>query len=350
MDGMETKDLEPSGETVTPRRNRFDLGWTHPGGESNPCRSMIMQGSIAPCNHNRPSTMFYRKPDLDLSVVIVSYNAERLLRKCLRSIFRFQRNLSFEVIVIDNHSQDRSADLVRNEFPEIRLMENKRNLGFSAACNQGIRCSRGRLILLLNPDTEFTEGGITRMVDFMDSHRRAGICGPRMVDAEGKLQYSCRSFPSYLTAVSSAGSLLNRLFPTNPMSSRYLLKDRDRSRTMEVDWVSGSGLLTKREVFERIGLLDEGFFMYVEDVDLCYRAQRANISVYYVPAVEIVHHIGTSTRRRPAWMRAEHHRSMYHFYRKHHQPHVLMRGMVFLGICIRLWFTVWGGFFVVITE
>ena len=289
---------------------------------------------------------FSRKPDLDLSIVIVSHDAEKLLRRCLDSIYRFQRDLTFEVLVIDNRSQDRTTKMVKRNFPQVRLVENKTNLGFSAACNQGITSSRGRYVFLLNPDTEFTAEGITRMVRFMESNHQAAICGPRMVDPGGKVQFSCRSFPSYLTAVSSGQSILNRLFPENPLSRRYLLRDRDRSRENRADWVSGSSLLTKREVFERIGLLDRAFFMYVEDVDFCLRAKQAGLLTYYFPEVTVVHHIGQSTRRSRLRMQVEHHRSMYRFYRKHYDPNLPLQGTVFLGIWIRLWFTIWAGFFV----
>ncbi len=290
--------------------------------------------------------VFSLGPDLDLSVVIVNYNAEKPLEKCLQSIFRFQKDLAFEVILIDNHSEEGSLEMIKQNFPQVRLVENKRNLGFSAACNQGIKSSCGRYLLLLNPDTEFTGGGITGMIRFMESHRRAGICGPRMVDPEGKVQFSCRSFPSYLTAISSRQSILNRLFPDNPLSKTYLLKDHNGSRQSQADWVSGSSLLTRREVFEKIGLLDESFFMYVEDVDFCYRAKKANLQVYFLPEVTVMHHIGQSTGRRWVRMRVEHHRSMYRFYRKHHRPGPLLEATVFLGIWIRLCFAIWAGFFV----
>jgi GT2 family glycosyltransferase len=290
--------------------------------------------------------VFPSQPDLDLSIIIVNYNAEKLLRECLESVFRFQKDLNFEMILIDNHSQDGSMEMVKKRFPQVRLVENKRNLGFSAACNQGIKSSRGRYLLLLNPDTEFTGGGVTGMIEFMESHRPAGICGPRMVDPEGKVQFSCRSFPSYLTAISSRQSVLNRLFPDNPLSKTYLLKDRNGSRQSEVDWVSGSAMLVRREVFEKIGLLDESFFMYVEDVDFCYRAKKANLQVHFVPEVTIVHHIGQSTRRRRMRMRVEHHRSMYRFYRKHFSPGPLLKATVFLGIWIRLCFAIWAEFIV----
>lgn len=288
---------------------------------------------------------FYFEPEIDLSTIIVNYNVKELLRKCLQSIFDFQKGLNFEVIVVDNHSEDQSTKMVQQYFPIVKLIDNKRNLGFSAASNQGIKESRGRYILLLNPDTEFTLDGISEMIMFMDSFPQVGICGPKMVDPRGETHFSARSFPSYLTAISSHQSILNRLFPHNPLSKKYLLKDQDRNQRKEVDWISGSCLLTKRSVFEKIGLLDEQFFIYVEDVDFCYRAKKAGFSVYYFPNSVVIHHIGKSTQKRKLAMLVEHHRSMYHFYRKHHRPSILLRGIVFFSIWIRLWFASWTDFF-----
>ncbi|MGB2988576.1 MAG: glycosyltransferase family 2 protein [Candidatus Zixiibacteriota bacterium] len=284
--------------------------------------------------------MFRFEPEIDLSIIIVNYNVRDLLRKCLKSILSFQKDLSFEVMVIDNNSEDQSTEMIKQEFTGIALLENSRNLGFSAACNQGTKRSRGRFVLLLNPDTEFTPGGITEMVKFMDSHTQAGICGPRMTDSRGKVHYSCRSFPSYLTAISSGQSILNRLFPRNPLSRKYLRKDLNRTERIQTDWVSGSCLLTKREVFERIGLLDTRFFMYVEDVDLCYRAEKAGYSVHCFPNVTVIHHTGGSSRKRRVLMLVEHHRSMYRFHRKHYHPNFFLKGIVFCGIWIRLWLAV----------
>ena len=284
--------------------------------------------------------MFRFEPEIDLSIIIVSYNVRDLLRKCLKSILSFQKQLTFEVMVIDNHSEDGSAGMIRQEFNGIALLENSWNLGFSAACNQGIKRSRGRFVLLLNPDTEFTPGGITEMVRFMDSHSEAGICGPRMTDCAGNLHYSCRSFPSYLTAISSAQSILNRLFPRNPLSRRYLQKNSNRAERVKTDWVSGSCLLARREMLERIGLLDTRFFMYVEDVDLCYRAGKAGYAVYCFPDSTVIHHTAGSSRKRRISMLVEHHRSMFLFHRKHYHSNFLLSGIVFCGIWIRLWLAV----------
>jgi GT2 family glycosyltransferase len=178
----------------------------------------------------------------------------------------------------------------------------------------------------------------------MDKNPHVGIRGPRMISPEGEIQFSARSFPSYLTSISSGQSILNRVFPKNPWSGKYLLKNLDRNQTHPVDWVSGSGLLTKREVLEKIGLLDERFFMYAEDVDFCYRAKKAGYLVYYFPDCLVVHHIGISTQRSKTRMLTEHHRSMFLFYRKHYPSNIMLTAMVFLGIWIRLWFSLGTGF------
>ena len=282
--------------------------------------------------------IFINQPDKPLSIVIVNYNVKNLLKRCLESVFKYQKDMEFEVIVVDNNSTDHSQKMLRSDFPQVRVIENKRNLGFSAGCNQGIRESRGRYILLSNPDTELTPGGFKNMIDFMDSRRKVGICGPKMTDQKGNLQFSCRSFPSYLTAISSSQSVMHRIFPGNFLSQKYLLKEKDHSQTGEVDWVSGSCLLAKRGILEKVGLLDERFYMYVEDVDLCYRAKMAGFSVCYFPKVVVIHHIGKGTKKRKIDMLVEHHRSMYHFYNKHHNPNVFLKALVFFLVCLRLCF------------
>jgi GT2 family glycosyltransferase len=239
--------------------------------------------------------IFVKCPNKQLSIVIVNYNVKNLLKKCLESIFKYQKDTELEVIVVDNNSNDHSQEMLRRDFPYVKLIESKRNLGFSRGCNQGIKESQGRYILLLNPDTELTSGGFEKMIDFMDLNPEVGICGPMMTDQEGNLQFSCRSFPSYLTAISSSQSILNRIFPENLLSQKYLLKEKNHSQIREVDWVSGSSLLAKREMLEKVGLLDERFYMYVEDVDLCYRAKMAGFSVFYFPKVLVIHIIFTTS-------------------------------------------------------
>jgi GT2 family glycosyltransferase len=289
--------------------------------------------------------IFVHPPTKQLSIVIINYNVRNLLKKCLESIFKCEKDIEFEVIVVDNNSNDHSQEMLKIDFPQVKLIENKKNLGFSRACNQGIKESYGKYILLLNPDTELTPGGFKKMIDFMDSKPEVGICGPRMMDQKGNLQFSCRSFPSYLTAISSSQSILNRILPDNFLSKKYLLKEKSHSQIMEVDWVSGSCLLAKREMLEKVGFLDERFYMYVEDVDLCYRAKKSGFSVFYFPQVTVIHHIGKSTQKKKITMLLEHHRSMYYFYRKHYNPNAFLKGIVFLSVWIRLFFVMGIKFF-----
>lgn len=274
----------------------------------------------------------------DISIVIVNYRVKNILRKCLNSIARSKESLNHELIVVDNNSEDGSVELIREDFPEVTLIENRRNRGFSFACNQGIKRSSGRYVLLLNPDTIFPESRFKELVDFMDSNPEAGICGPKMVDVSGKLLYSCRSFPSLLTSISSSQSILYRYFPGNLLSGRYLLNDLDHSRIQEVDWVSGSCLLVRKKTLDQIGLLDESYFIYVEDVDLCYRAHKAGWKTFYFPQVTFVHQVGQSTSRHRLRSKLEHHKSMWIFFKKHFHPHPLLKAIIFFGILARLIF------------
>jgi len=274
----------------------------------------------------------------DISIVIVNYRVKNLLERCLTSISQSTDGSSCEIIVVDNNSKDGSVELLRQNFPEVKLIENQQNRGFPFACNQGIEKSSGRYVLLLNPDTIFPENGLKKVLDFMDSNPEAGICGPKMVDIRGNLLYSCRSFPSFLTSISSSQSFLFRLFPRNPLSKRYLLKDLNHSQIQEVDWVSGSCLLARKKMLERIGLLDESYFIYVEDVDLCYRAHKAGWKIFYLPEVTFVHQVGQSTSQNRLKSQLEHHKSMWIFFKKHFQPNPLVKVFVFFGILARLIF------------
>ena len=281
-----------------------------------------------------------------LSIVIVNYNVKEYLKRCLESILRsepYQGNIS-EVFVVDNHSQDSSVEMIKSEFPQVYLISNQKNFGFAKACNQGIREAKEDYILLLNPDTIFPEKGFEKAIVFMEENSDVGILGCKIKDQKGRLLYSARSFRSLSTSISSSHSVLNRIFPGNPLSKRYLLKDLDHSRPAEVDWVSGSCLLARKQMLEQIGLLDERYFMYVEDVDLCYRAKGKGWKVFYFPGILFVHFLGRSTSQNKLNMQLEHHRSMYLFYRKHFSASFFLRFLVLLGICLRLVFVSLGFF------
>lgn len=256
-----------------------------------------------------------------LSVVIVAHNSRPYLSACLRSVFAQADAPPLEVIVVDNASRDGGAEAVREEFPQVVLVTAPRNLGFAAGANLGVRRAKGAYVLLLNPDTEVAAGALRKMVEFMEATPDAGVVGPKLLNPDGSLQLSCRAFPGRWMVLTHRYALLTRLFPRNPVSRRYLLTDWNHESIRAVDWVSGACLMTSREVLERIGLLDEGFFLFAEDVDLCKRVWAEGWKVYYVPDAVVVHQVGISRRRDDLSLILARHRSMLYYHHKHFRPY-----------------------------
>jgi len=269
-----------------------------------------------------------------LSVVIVSYKVKQELKRCLSGLS--YQDSYLEVIVVDNNSGDGTLEMLNADFPGLRLFCNQVNFGFAKAANRGIAVTSGRYVLLLNPDTEVKLSALKEMVNFMDNNQGVGVLGCQIVNSAGQRQYSARSFPDFSTAVSGHDSLLTRILPHNPWSKQYLGKELSLDKPEEVDWVSGSCLLVRLEVFRKIGYLDTRFFMFVEDVDFCRRAKSAGWKVIYYPLVKIVHHTGQSVRQKKIKMLAEHHKSMYYYYLKYYGSTKLTKLLVFLGIWLRL--------------
>ncbi|MCC6445776.1 MAG: glycosyltransferase family 2 protein [Armatimonadetes bacterium] len=265
----------------------------------------------------------------------MNWNNRRDLEPCLNSIYGQEQGIAFEVIVVDNDSEDDSVALVESLFPQAILIVNPGNLGFSAGNNVGIRAARGRYVMLLNTDTIAHPGALAEMVRFMDACPKAGISGPKLLNRDRSLQYSCRHFPT-LSAGFFRNTFLGRLFPKNRFAGDYLMTGWDHAETRAVDWVSGACMVVRRKALEDIGLLDESFFMYCEDVDWCYRAKEAGWKTYYHPEAVVTHAIGRSTDLAPNRMIVQFHRSMYRFYRKHYRRRypfylwpVIVGGLVF---------------------
>lgn len=256
-----------------------------------------------------------RRPDL--SVVIVNWNTQDELEACLRSV-EAQNFARLEIIVVDNYSPDGSAQMVRDQFTGVHLIENDRNLGFAKAANQGIAASRGRYVMLLNPDSEVNPGALTALVRFGDENSDIGIIGPRILNPDGSLQFSCRSFPTLMAGV-FRNTILTRFFPKNAYLLEYLMVDCDHNVQRDVDWVSGAAVVIRRELLEDVGSLDERFYMYCEDVDLAYRARAKGWRVTYFPGAEVIHAIGKGSSKNANRMIVEHHRSMWRFFRKHYR-------------------------------
>jgi GT2 family glycosyltransferase len=272
---------------------------------------------------------------LDISIVIVSYNGREHLRRCLESLATRPSAAEREVIVVDNDSADGSADMVASDFPSVRLLRTRRNLGFAAGANRGIKEATGEAIVLLNPDSEIEADPFAPMLAYLREHDDIGIVAPRLLNPDGSLQLSCRRFPTFSVALFNRYSLLTRLFPRNRCSARYLLSDWRHDSVSDVDWVSGACLMVRRPLLERFGLLDEGYFMYIEDVDLCQRVHRAGLKVVYYPAVSVVHHIGRSSRTLPSRSIMARHRSMWHYYKKYLRLNVVADVAVAGGIAAR---------------
>jgi GT2 family glycosyltransferase len=244
--------------------------------------------------------------------------------------------MAFEVIVVDNASKDGTREMIAKDFPDIRYLYNPQNTGFTRGNNQGIRISRGKYVLLLNSDTKVVDNALSRMVQFMEDNPDCGIMGCKLLNPDGSIQYSCRRFPSYQTAFFNRYSILTRLFPQNRFSQSYLMSSFDHNQTREVDWVSGAALLARRKAFEEVGILDETFTSYSEDVDWCYRMHEAGWRVCFYPEARIVHYIGQTTRQHLVRYIIIRHVSMYQFYRKHYSRSIKsIDYLVLLGIGLR---------------
>lgn len=226
-----------------------------------------------------------------LSIIIVNWKVRELLRKCLESIRRETVGLDYEVIVVDNASGDGSVEMVARDFPWVRLIASNRNLGFVRANNEAVRQAAGDLVLLLNPDTELHQDAFGKMADLMRRESHVGILGPKLLNPDGSLQSSVRRFP---TLASQLALKLHHLFPRAAPLRRYLASDFDYGKFQPCDQVMGAALMVRRSVLEQIGLLDEGFFLWFDDADLCKRAVDAGFQVWYWPGAEIVHHGGES--------------------------------------------------------
>lgn len=270
----------------------------------------------------------------EISVVIVNYRKGELLHDCVESVFATAKDLRVEVIVVDNASGDGTAESLPRDLSRLRLIANRDNVGFARATNQGMATASGDLLLWLNPDTVVREGALAELRGFMRGHQDAGAVGPKMVGPDGSTQYSCRAFPSFAAALFARYSLATQLWPSNPFSRRYLLSDWAHDTVRKVDWISGACLMTSRDVIRQVGGLDEGFFLFNEDVDWCRRLKTAGWSVYYEPHAVVVHHIGASRDPLRARMVIERHRGMFRYYRKHMRRTPLLDLPVAVGLAL----------------
>jgi len=265
------------------------------------------------------------------SIITVNYASWPYTLRCVDSLYKTGHG-DFEVLVVDN---DQESAVPEMPHP-VRLIRNPENVGFARACNQGILASDGEYVVLINPDTLVEENFFESLEEFFDQNPGAGVAGPRIVDGEGNLQLSARKELGFVSGFLGRTSLLTRLFPKNPLVRRLFPTAQKLPGPTVVDWVSGACMIIRRRTIEEIGLMDERFFMYFEDADLCRRAREAGWLVYYLPQVEVLHHTGASSRSKP-WAVWNLHKSAFLYHRKHgaHGPLHFYSLLTLVGLVAR---------------
>jgi GT2 family glycosyltransferase len=275
---------------------------------------------------------------MKLSIIIVNYNTKKYLHRTLSAIYKSAPAFEFEVAVVDNASRDGSQEMVRHDFPQVKLIRNSSNVGFARANNQAVPRTNGEFILFLNPDALPKAGALESIVHFMEGKPYAGCVGGKLLNSDNSLQLSCRSFPTYISVFFGRKSVFRRMFPGNPFSKGFLLTELDYNKVQKVDWIIGACMLTKRETISQLGCFDEDFFLFVEDLDFCYKAKRRGFDIYFFPDAVFKHEHGASTRR--YWLRSaiHHNLGMYKFFSKNYDLRTPLREVAILLLLFRVFY------------
>jgi GT2 family glycosyltransferase len=254
----------------------------------------------------------------EISICMISYNTRQLLADCLRSIEASGTRRSVEIIITDNGSTDGTQEMLQIEFPQVLLIQNDSNLGYTVPMNQALRQAGGRYLVQLNPDTLVQSGLFDTLVDYLEANPQVGILSPKVLNRDGTLQSQCRRSAARPWDALSYILHLDRLFPKSRRFGGYLMTYMDENTTHEAEAVSGSCMLIRREVVEGIGYLDEAIFAYQEDAEFCFRARKEGWKIVYLPTASIIHFGGQGgSKNQPYRGVIEWHRSYYYYYRKH---------------------------------
>jgi N-acetylglucosaminyl-diphospho-decaprenol L-rhamnosyltransferase len=252
----------------------------------------------------------------DLSIIIVNWNVRDLLAACLRSLEPARARLALQVIVVDSHSADDSVAMVRRDFPWVELIACEENVGFPKGNNLGLARANGRYILLLNPDTEMVGDALSTMIAYIEARPDVGALGPQLLNPDGSVQSSRRRFPTLATALFES-TWLEPLAPASILR-HYYVQDVANGETTDVDWVTGACLLVRREVVDQIGGLDEDYFMYSEELDWCRRIKMAGWQIVYLPAAQVIHHVGKSSEQAVTARHINFQRAKLRYFYKYH--------------------------------
>jgi len=280
---------------------------------------------------------------IELSIIIVNWNAESVLKSCLNSIYKFTKSSSFEIIVVDNNSTDNSCRMIEENFKEVILIKNSENYGFAAANNQGLEICKGENILLLNPDTELKDDAINGLVSFLKTSS-FDIVTCKLLNTDGSLQRSVYKFHSSVRTILE-NRLINliKLFKLNEESFGWISKLWAHDEIKQIDWARGAVMLLSRKVFTSLGYLDENCFIYAEEIDYYMRARKAGFTAGFTPKVSIVHHAGISTQQVKLKMLLQNHKSYSYLINKHYSKRVyyfyklaIILGLLFKIMKVRL--------------
>jgi len=276
---------------------------------------------------------------MKLSIIIVSYNSKKVLKECLTSIFGNLKNFAYEVIVSDNGSTDGSIEMIKKEFPRVRVIENNANIGFAAANNRALSLAKGEYVFYLNPDTVLLDENIIKLVNFMDAHSQAGACGPLVLNSDGTMQRQCkRGWPTFRNSFFYYSGLW-KLFPKSQkwkkFTGSYFCLDKPDDQICEVDQLSGAAMIVRRDILEKIGWMDEKYIMYWDDTDLCFRIKNLGFKIYYVPQAKITHYGGAGGAQLHAFRNLWYfHKGACVFYRRYlaKKSNFLASSLFYVGI------------------
>jgi hypothetical protein len=268
---------------------------------------------------------------MKLTIGIINWNTKKLLDSLLQSVYK---NIECEIIVVDNNSSDGSVELVQTRFPKVNLIVNKSNLGFTKACNQIIGKMKGEYLLLLNTDIILKPHDINLLVEFMEKHPDAAVCGPKLVDSKGNLEYSAKHFHTLSTVIIELLGL-HRIFPNSRFFGRYYMSYWDHSSVKEVDFISGAAFLMRKSAIKDIGYFNEKYHLYVQEAEWCFRAAKKGWKVYYYPLVQFIHLGGASTKCIKSQASLQHKKERLLFFKENYGIRVAK--MLYLITLIFLW-------------
>ncbi len=273
-----------------------------------------------------------------LDIIIVNYKSEDCLFLCLKSVYDSIDGMNFGVLIYDNSPDDKMGKISK-AFPQVKIIRNDANIGFAAAVNKGLKKSNAPYVMLLNPDTVVEKGTLNTLCSYLDNEPRVGVVGPKILNSDGSIQGSARSFPTPMTGLFGRTSFFSRIFPNNKFTRKNILVGNDNLKNpLRVDWVSGACMVVRRSAFNKVGLLDEQFFMYWEDADWCRRMSQNGWLVKYLPNAMVLHLVGKSSRKHPIRSNLEFHKSAYRLFEKYSKwPQKFLTPLVFLALTIHFY-------------